>query len=83
MLKREGWQVSKNVVYRLYREEGLRLWAKRPCRRKMTVHRDARCQPSRPKQAWSMDFVHDQLPSSKKIRLLTVVGVSTLEALAI
>lgn len=23
LLKREGWQVGKNVVYRLYREEGL------------------------------------------------------------
>lgn len=40
MLKREGWQVGRNVVYRLYREEGLVLRTKQPRRRKMTVHRE-------------------------------------------
>lgn len=83
MLKREGWQVGKNVVYRLYREEGLCLRSKRPRRRKMAVHREARHQPARPNQVWSMDFVHDQLSNGNKIRLLTVVDVFTREALAI
>lgn len=63
LLKREGWQVGKNVVYRLYREEGLCLRTKRPRRRKMAMHRQARYQPTRPNEAWSMDFVHDQLAS--------------------
>lgn len=83
MLKRDGWQVGKNVVYRLYREEGLCLRPKRPRRRKMAVHREARCQPSRPNQVWSMDFVHDELSNGNKIRLLTVVDIYTREALAI
>jgi putative transposase len=83
MLKREGWRVGKNVVYRLYREEGLCLRPKRPRRRKMAVHREARCQPSRPNQAWSMDFLHDELSNGNKIRLLTVVDIYTREALAI
>ena len=42
MLKREGWQVGRSVVYRLYREEGLTLRTKQPRRRKMVVHRQAR-----------------------------------------
>jgi putative transposase len=46
MLRREGWRLSRNVVYRLYREEGLALRAKRPRRRKMAAHRDARSSPS-------------------------------------
>ncbi len=50
-LKREGWQVGKNVVYRVYREEGLCLRSKRPRRRKMVAHREARCQPKRPNEA--------------------------------
>ena len=29
MLRREGWRLSRNVVYRLYREEGLALRTKR------------------------------------------------------
>lgn len=48
MLRREGWQVGKNVVYRLYREEGLCLRTKRPRRRKMAVHREAGCMATRP-----------------------------------
>ena len=30
MLRREGWPISRNLVYRLYREEGLALRSKRP-----------------------------------------------------
>jgi len=51
MLKREGWLLGRNVVYRLYREEGLVLRTKRPRRRKMIVHREARCKPQRPNEA--------------------------------
>ena len=29
MLRREGWDVGRNLVYRLYREEGLVLQTKR------------------------------------------------------
>lgn len=82
-LKREGWQVGKNTVYTVYREEGLCLRSKRPRRRKMAVHREGRCQPRRPNQAWSMDFVHDNLANGSKLRLLTVIDVFTRESLAI
>lgn len=37
LLKREGWQVGRNVVYRLYREEGPALRTKQPRRRKVVV----------------------------------------------
>ncbi|MDZ3832219.1 MAG: IS3 family transposase [Sphingopyxis sp.] len=83
MLKREGWGVGRNVVYRLYREEGLALRTKQPRRRKMLVHRQARCQPQRSNEAWSLDFVHDQLSNGQKFRMLTVVDVFSREALAI
>ena len=68
MLKREDWSAGRNLVYRLYREEGLCLRTKRPRRRKMAVHREARCQPQRPNQAWSLDFIHDELSNGKKLR---------------
>jgi len=82
-LRREGWAVGKNLVYRLYREEGLVLRRKRPRRRKMVVHREARFTPKRPNEVWSLDFVHDQLSNGEKIRALTVVDVFSREALAI
>tara|TARA_R110000787_G_scaffold4651_1_gene17670 strand:- start:9813 stop:10169 length:357 start_codon:yes stop_codon:yes gene_type:complete len=55
MLKREGRQVGKHIVYRLYREEGLCLRAKPPRRRKIAVHREARCKPSGLNHAWSLE----------------------------
>jgi putative transposase len=83
LLKREGWPVGRNLIYRLYREEGLCLRAKRPLRRKMAAHRQARCVPAQANEAWSLDFVHDQLSNGSKIRMLTVIDVYTREALAI
>ena len=82
MLRREGWLISRNLIYRLYREEGLALHSQRPRRRKMIVHREARVKPSRPNQVWSLDFVHDQLSGGQKFRILTVVDVYSREGLA-
>ena len=75
MLRRAGWKVGRNVVYRLYREEGLALRSKRPRRRKMVVHREARCQPKTCNEAWSLDFIHDQLSNGEKFRALTGLGI--------
>lgn len=83
MLKRDGWDVGRNLVYRLYREEGLTLRGKQPKRRKMLVHRQARCRPKRVNEAWSLDFVADQLGNGQKFRALTVVDVFSREGLAI
>lgn len=83
MLRRDGWSVGRNLVYRLYREEGLALRSKQPRRRKMLVHRQARHQPTRPNQAWTLDFVHDQLGNGQKFRALTVIDVFSRESLAI
>jgi putative transposase len=83
MLKRDGWDVGRNLVYRLYREEILILRGKQPERRKMLVHRQARCRPKCVNEAWSLDFVADQLSNGQKFRALTVVDVFSREGLAI
>jgi putative transposase len=83
MLRREGWKVGRNLIWRLYREEGLMLRSKRARRRKMVVHREARCRPQRPNEAWSLDFIHDQLSNGQKFRALTIVDVFSREGLAI
>ena len=49
----------------------------------MVVHREARCPPKDSNEAWSLDFVHDQLNGGQKFRALTVVDVFSREALAI
>ncbi len=83
LLNREGWNVGKDLVYRLYKEEGLGL-RKRPAgRRRAVVHREERFRPTGPDQAWAMDFVSDQLSDGRRFRSLTVVDIYTREALAI
>nr|WP_111946505.1 IS3 family transposase [Burkholderia gladioli] len=83
LLRREGWQLGRNQAYRLYCEEQLQLRSKLPKRRKMVVTRMAKIVPVKPNDAWSMDFVADQLADGSKFRTLTVVDVFTKEALAI
>jgi putative transposase len=83
LLRREGWSIGKNLVYRLYTEESLQLRSKRPRRRKMVVGRRERYVPKRPNQAWSMDFVADQLVDGTRFRALTILDVFTREALEI
>jgi putative transposase len=83
MLEREGWRANHKLVYRLYREEGLTLRRKRPKRHVSAVHREARTRPAGPHEAWSMDFVADQLVQGTRFRALTVVDIFTKESLAI
>ncbi len=83
LLGREGWQLGRHQAYRIYREEQLQLRSKLPKRRKMVVTRQAKVQPKRPNEAWSMDFVADQLSNGVKFRTLTIVDVFSKESLAI
>jgi len=83
LLRREGWQLGKNQVYRLYSEEHLQLRSKLPKRRKMVVSRQIKIKPTRVNEAWSMDFVADQLANGQRFRALTIVDVYSKEALSI
>ncbi len=83
LLNREGWQVGKYLVERIYREEGLTLRQRRKRRRRVAEHRRERFHPTGPNQVWSMDFVADQLADGSRFRSLTVVDIYTRECLAI
>jgi putative transposase len=83
LLNREGWQVGKKRVYRLYREEGLILRQRPRRRRQVAVHRRERTKPRAPNKVWSLDFMADQLVDGRRFRALTVVDVFTRESLAI
>ncbi len=82
LLMREGWRVNHKCVFRLYREEGLGVRAKK--RKKRGSHlRVVPNAPTAPNQRWSMDFVQDTLESGRVFRALTVVDVFTRESLAV
>jgi putative transposase len=73
MLAREGWNINMKRTYRIYRDLGLQLRNKTPKRRVKAKLRDDRQEAVCPNDVWAMDFVHDQLATGKKIRVLTVV----------
>lgn len=73
LLRREGWEINAKRVYRLYKELGLQLRNKVPKRRVKAKLRDDRCPPVRANETWAMDFVHDQLATGTRIRILTIV----------
>jgi putative transposase len=73
LLRREGWNVNPKRIYRLYKELGLQLRNKTPKRRVKAKLREDRCPATRTNEVWAMDFVHDQLATGRKLRVLTIV----------
>ncbi|SIR21163.1 Integrase core domain-containing protein [Rhizobium sp. RU20A] len=73
LLKRDGWPVNPKRIYRLYKEMDLQLRNKVPKRRVKAKLRSDRTAATRSNHVWAMDFVHDQLATGRRIRVLTVV----------
>ena len=73
LLRREGWEINLKKTHRIYNELGLQLRNKTPKRRVKAKLRDDRRAASTSNEIWAMDFVHDQLATGQKIRVLTVV----------
>ncbi|MBB3465189.1 transposase InsO family protein [Rhizobium sp. BK377] len=73
LLTRDGWPVNPKRIYRLYKEMDLQLRNKVPKRRVKAKLRTDRTEPTHSNHVWAMDFVHDQLATGRKTRVLTVV----------
>lgn len=84
LLKLEGFDVGKDRVYAIWREEGLQVPTKQPKRRRLWLA-DGSCIRMRPKHrnhVWSYDFVSDQTHDGRKFRILNVIDEHTRECLA-
>ena len=73
LLRREGWVVSHKRIHRIYNELGLQLRNKAPKRRVKAKLREDRREATAVNETWAMDFVHDQLATGRKLRVLTIV----------
>ena len=83
LLRREGWAVNAKRIHRLHKGSGLQLRSKTPKRRVRAKLREDRRPAVQANETWAMDFVHDQLATGRKIRVLTVVDTFTRFAPAI
>ena len=84
-LREEGWGVNRKRVQRLWREEGLRVPAKRRKRQRLgdSAVPAARLRAERPNHVWALDFQFDQTADGRVLKLLNIVDEHTREALAI
>ncbi|MEZ5689234.1 MAG: IS3 family transposase [Caenibius sp.] len=81
LLRREGIMINRKKTQRLYKEEGLAVRRRRSRRRAVGTRAPAPVL-ALPNQRWSLDFVHDQMASGRRFRVLNVVDDVTRECLA-
>lgn len=82
-LRAEGWIVNRKCVERLWRDEGLRVPARRQKRRRISGQGCERFSAQHAGHIWSYDFVSDRTSDGRQLRLLTVIDEYTRESLAI
>lgn len=73
LLRREGWAINHKKTRRVYNELGMQLRNRSPKRRVKAKLREDRCPAAAANETWAMDFVHDQLATGRKLRVLTIV----------
>ncbi len=81
LLREQGEPSGINRIYRLYREEGLTV-RKRKARRRAIGTRTPILVEAKVNARWSLDFIHDQIGSGRRLRMLNIVDDVTRECLA-
>jgi len=85
MLRADGWGVNHKRVERIWRQEGLKVPARQPKRRRLWLN-DGSCIRLRPEHrnhVWAYDFVFDRTREGRPLKLLNVIDEFTRECLAI
>ena len=86
MLRREGWEVNKKRVQRLWREAGLKVPHKQHKRRRLVGGSEngvSRRKAEYPGHVWSYDFAFDGTEDGRRLKLMPVVEEYTRECLAL
>jgi len=85
LLRAEGWQINHKRVERIWRQEGLKVPARQPKRRRLWLNDGSivRLRALYPDHVWSYDFVMHYTSDHRKFRMLTIIDEYTRECLAI
>lgn len=84
-LRREGWQVNRKRVQKLWQEGGFKVPVKQVKRRRMGSGENGcaeRC-AEHPNHVWCYDFLMDRTEDGRRLKLMPVVDEYTRECLAI
>jgi transposase InsO family protein len=85
LLRREGIVVNRKRIYRLWKQEGLKVPKKQRKKRRMGSSDNGcvRHRATRKDQVWAWDFVHDRTTDGRPLKWLTLVDEYTRECLAL
>jgi putative transposase len=84
-LRQEGWHVNPKRVYRLWRQEGLKVPKKKRKRRRLGT-RENGCDRRRAmhvNDVWCWDFIFDRTTSGSQLKWLSIEDEYTRESLAL
>ncbi len=80
-----GWTVNRKRIYRLWRQEGLKVPQKQHKKRRLG-HSDNSCvrrKAEHKDHVWTWDFIHDRTTSGRPLKWLSIVDEYTRECLAL
>ena len=85
LLRREDWRVNAKRVYRLWREEGLKVPKRKRKRRSLGMSSNAcHCRRAEHKDhVWTWDFIFDTTVSGSPLKWLSIVDEYTRECLTL
>lgn len=85
LLRREAWRASETRVFRLWRQEGLKVPQKKRKRRRLGTSENGchRRRAEHKDHVWCWDFVFDRTASGSALKWLSIVDEYTRECLAL
>ncbi len=86
LLRREGWEVNKKRVQRLWREQGLKVPQKQHKSRRLLAGSENGVTKRRaeyPGHVWSYDFAMDSTEDGRRLKVMPVVDEYTREWLSL
>lgn len=85
LLRTEGWTVNRKRVYRLWRQEGLKVPGRKGKHKRLGDSENSclRQRAEHINHVWSYDFVTDQTQDGRRLKLLVVLDEYTRESLTI
>ena len=80
-----GWKVNFKRVYRIWKQEGLKVPVKKRKKRRLGNSRNAshRQRAEHPNHVWSWDFIFDRTVMGKPLKWLTIIDEFTRENLCL
>ena len=85
LLRCEGWRVNAKRIYRIWRQEGLKVPQKKVKRRRLgcSLGGISRRKAEHKNHVWSVDFIFDRTTNGRSLKILVVIDEYTRECLAL